>query len=36
VSPDEESQVFRLPHVTRHLGRQAPAGEGPSTDPWFP
>jgi predicted PurR-regulated permease PerM len=36
VSPDEESQVFRLPHVTRHLGRQAPAGEGPSTDTWFP
>jgi predicted PurR-regulated permease PerM len=36
VSPDEESQVFRLPHVTRHLGRQARAGEGPSTDTWFP
>ena len=36
VSPDEESQVFRLPHVTRHLGRHAPAGEGPSTDTWFP
>jgi hypothetical protein len=36
VSPDEESQVFRLPHVTRHLGWHAPAGEGPSTDTWFP
>jgi predicted PurR-regulated permease PerM len=36
ASPDEESQVFRLRHVTRHLGRHAPAGEGPSTDTWFP
>ena len=31
-----ESRVFRLPHVTRQAGRQAPAGEGPSTDTWFP
>jgi hypothetical protein len=35
VSPDE-SRVFRLPHVTRQAGRQAPVGEGPSTDMWFP
>ena len=36
ASPDEESQVFRIPHAPRQTGWPAHAGEGPSTDVCLP